>query len=220
MHVRPFLKPQLEIDLLTCKNYICHVLAVRRSLLMGLEFDNPAFEGAQDHHLTLQAVEGPSRDSRSSRPLPLAHVGDLHSSQRRREGCYAQEGGHGCGASALRPNRRDVEVSEGERPFSYHVFHKPPATHPRVSILIPPRDHVEPPALHRLHPGKTTYDNYEVLVIENNSELEETFSYYQQVQHENKGLVRVVTWEGRGTSTTRASSTLAPRSPAAITCYS
>ncbi|RGJ47325.1 glycosyltransferase [Olsenella sp. TM06-36] len=198
-HVQPFLKPQLEIDLLTCKNYISHMLAVRRSLLMSLEFDNPAFEGAQDHHLTLQAVEKARRVTHVPRVLYHWHMWETSTAASGDAKGYAQEAGMAAVRAHFDRIGVDAEVSEGERPFSYHVFHKPPATHPLVSILIPSRDHVD--LLQRCIDsilGKTTYDNYEVVVIENNSELEETFSYYQHVQHENKERVRVVTWEGKG----------------------
>lgn len=198
-HVWPFLKPQLEIDLLTCKNYICHMLAVRRSLLMSLEFDNPAFEGAQDHHLTLQAVEKARHVTHVPRVLYHWHMWETSTATSGDAKGYAQEAGMNAVRAHFKRIGVDVEVTEGERPFSYHVFNRPPVEHPRVSILIPSRDHAE--LLQRCIDsiiGKTTYDSYEVLVIENNSERTETFSYYQQVQRENKGLVRVVTWDGKG----------------------
>lgn len=198
-HVQPFLKPQFEIDLLTCKNYICHMLAVRRSLLMNLEFDNPAFEGAQDHHLTLQAVEKARRVTHVPRVLYHWRMWETSTATSSDAKTYAQEAGMAAVRAHFKRIGVDVEVSEGERPFSYHVFHRPPAKQPLVSILIPSRDHVE--LLQRCVDsilGRTTYDNYEVVVIENNSEREETFSYYEQVQHENKGRVRVVTWQGKG----------------------
>lgn len=198
-HVQPFLKPQFEIDLLTCKNYICHMLAVRRSLLMNLEFDNPTFEGAQDHHLTLQAVEKARRVTHVPRVLYHWRMWETSTATNTDAKTYAQEAGMAAVRAHFKRIGVDVEVSEGERPFSYHVFHRPPAEHPLVSILIPSRDHVE--ILQRCVDsilGRTTYDNYEVVVIENNSEREETFSYYEQVQRENQGRVRVVAWQGKG----------------------
>lgn len=46
--------------------------------------------------------------------------------------------------------------------------------------------------------SKSTYDNYQVVVIENNSEREETFSYYDRVQRESQGRVRIATWKVHG----------------------
>ena len=198
-NVWPFLKPQLEIDLLTCKNYICHMLAVRRSLLMRLEFDNPEYDGAQDHHLTLQVVEKARRVTHV--PRVLYHWRMWKTSTATNEGAkdYAQEAGMAAVRAHFQRIGVDAEVGEGERPFSYHVFHRPPAPHPRVSILIPSRDHVE--LLERCVDSilsKSTYDNYQVVVIENNSEREETFSYYERVQRESQGRVRIASWKGQG----------------------
>lgn len=198
-HVQAFLKPQPEIDLLTCKNYICHMLAVRRGLLLDLEFDNPAYDGAQDHHLTLQAVERARRVTHVPRVLYHWRMWETSTASSGDAKGYAQEAGMAAVRAHFERIGVDAEVAEGERPFSYHVFHKPPASRPRVSILIPSRDHVG--LLERCVASilaKTTYDNYEVVVIENNSEREETFSYYRRVQAESRGRVRVVVWQGKG----------------------
>ena len=67
---------------------------------------------------------------------------------------------------------------------------------PLVSILIPNKDSVK--VLSRCIDSveqKTTYRNFEIIVIENNSVQDETFEYYREVQ-ERYDNVRVVTWDG------------------------
>ena len=65
---------------------------------------------------------------------------------------------------------------------------------PKVTILIPNRDHGEDLArCIRSIQGKTTYENYEILVIENNSREKETFELYRELQE--NGEARVITWE-------------------------
>ena len=54
---QPFFKPDFNIDLLRNNNYICHMLTIRKSLLDTLEPNTKEFDGAQDHNLTLRAVE-------------------------------------------------------------------------------------------------------------------------------------------------------------------
>ena len=66
---------------------------------------------------------------------------------------------------------------------------------PPVSILIPNRDHRED--LKRCVDSvreKTTYGNWEILVIENNSTEEETFRYYKELEKDER--VRVISREG------------------------
>ena len=65
---------------------------------------------------------------------------------------------------------------------------------PKVTILIPNRDHGEDLArCIRSVQGKTAYENYEILVIENNSREKETFELYRELQE--NGEARVITWE-------------------------
>jgi len=68
----------------------------------------------------------------------------------------------------------------------------------RVSILIPSCDHssdlrtcVE--SIYR----KSTYEDFEIIVIENNSKEKATFRCYEQLQKEHKNL-KVITWQGTG----------------------
>ena len=54
---------------------------------------------------------------------------------------------------------------------------------PLISILIPNKDHVSD--LRKCIVSiqeKTSYPNYEIIVIENNSEEEKTFQYYQLLE--------------------------------------
>lgn len=64
--------------------------------------------------------------------------------------------------------------------------------HPLVSILIPNKDQVETLARCIESIRESTYDNYEVIVIENNSTEKETFEYYEELKR--KGI-KVVVWE-------------------------
>jgi GT2 family glycosyltransferase len=56
---------------------------------------------------------------------------------------------------------------------------------PKVSIVVPNKDHIED--LDKLLKSieKSTYSNYEVVVVENNSENKETFEYYDKISKEN-----------------------------------
>ncbi|MBP3872468.1 MAG: glycosyltransferase family 2 protein [Lachnospiraceae bacterium] len=67
---------------------------------------------------------------------------------------------------------------------------------PLISVLIPNKDHAEDlercvDSLIRVN----TWKNLEVLIIENNSELEETFALYRRLE-ERDGRIRVIRWDG------------------------
>ena len=66
---------------------------------------------------------------------------------------------------------------------------------PLISIVIPNRDHMED--LSRCVESivnKSTYENYEIVIVENNSETKEIFDYYKALEHNPK--IRVVKYEG------------------------
>ena len=89
------------------------------------------------------------------------------------------------------------QVTDGLFPSTYRVVWEVEGN-PKVSVLIPNKDHTEDleQCLHSLY-ARTLWENYEVIVIENNSEQPETFAYYQEAQRRYEGL-RVVRYPGKG----------------------
>lgn len=47
----PNFKPDFNIDLLRCNNYICHMFVAEKNLVDQVGLLNPAFDGAQDYDL-------------------------------------------------------------------------------------------------------------------------------------------------------------------------
>ena len=71
--------------------------------------------------------------------------------------------------------------------------------HPgRVSILIPTCDHIKDLELcvESIY-DRTTYPDFELIIIENNSRQPETFRAYKRMEQEHANL-HVVTWQGKG----------------------
>ena len=66
---------------------------------------------------------------------------------------------------------------------------------PLVSIVIPNKDHMED--LSRCVESirsKSTYPNYEIVIVENNSETKEIFDYYKALEHDER--IQIVKYEG------------------------
>lgn len=57
----PHQKPDFCPDNLRSGNYICHLMAIRKSLLVELGGLRPEFDGSQDHDLTMRIVEKTDR---------------------------------------------------------------------------------------------------------------------------------------------------------------
>ena len=194
----PTFKPDFSPDLLRSNNYICHMLCVRKTLLDQLEPNTSEFDGAQDHNLTLQAVERARRVHHVPRILYHWRMGENSTSGDATAKPYAVR----AGVLAVQ-NHLDrlgvharVEASE-DGSASYKVCYEVPANRPLVSILIPNKDHIDllKPCIDSIL-DKSTYDNFEIVVVENNSTEVATFDYYRTLEANPR--VHVVRWPKQG----------------------
>lgn len=192
----PNFKSDFNIDLLRSVNYICHIFLVRREIARKIGGFQSEYDGAQDYDFILRCVEQTNRIGHIPKALyhwrahPDSTAGNPQSKQ------YAIDAGR----KALTEHykrlgiRAQVENTEifGVYRTVYEVEGKP-----KVSVIILNKDHrddLEKCVVSIIE--KTTYDNYEILIIENNSEEEETFRYYEELEGRYPETVRVITWEG------------------------
>lgn len=190
----PSFKPDFNLDLLRSSNYICHIFAVRRELLVKAGNLRKEFDGAQDYDLILRCCEKTKNIVHIPKILyhwrshPASTAGNPDSKQ------YAHEAGR----RALEEHYQRLgidAVAEKTPIFGRYRTHYPVKKNPLVSIIIPNKDHVaDLDICLRSLTEKTTYPHYEILIVENNSEREETFSYYRRIQKEYENL-SVLRWE-------------------------
>ncbi len=189
-------KPDFSIDNLRANNYICHFSVFDRTLLDGMELFRPQFDGSQDHDMILRLT---------ARAKHIVHVPKLLYYWRSHKGSvaadisaksYAIDAAKGAIGEHLRScgfeNFRITSTRACETIFriEYQLL-----SNPKISILIPNKDHAAD--LRRCITSifdKSTYDNFEVIVMENNSTEQEIFSYYEELKQKSK--VKVVTYEG------------------------
>ena len=78
---------------------------------------------------------------------------------------------------------------------------------PKVTILIPNKDGIDilDNCLNSIL-NQTTYTNYEIVIIENNSEKQETFEYYKKIEQNEK--VKVIFYDKKGGTKSRPSEVL------------
>lgn len=194
---QPLFKPDFSIDLLRSLNYICHMLAIRKSLLDTIEPNTAEYDGAQDHNLTLRAVEKACYVHHVSRVLYHWRVNENSTASAADTKSYASDAGLRAVREHLERCGLKAQVNMSRRPFNYQVIYDVPEERPLVSIIIPNKDHID--LLERCLKSifeKSTYDNFEVVIIENNSTESETFEYYKSLPTTFDERVRTVTWDG------------------------
>lgn len=189
-----FFKPDWSPDLLRSQNYVTHLLMVRSTLLAKVGNIHPEFDGAQDHDLVLRAGER-ARNVFHLRKVryhwritnqSTAASGDAKS--------YAQDAG--LRAVQVHLNRVGVKgraYEDARIPNLYHVKYELDKS-PLVSIVIPNKDAAEllDQCVHSIL-TKSTYSNFEIVVVENNSTDSKTFALYDELQALDS-RVRVVTY--------------------------
>lgn len=191
---QPFFKPDFSIDLLRNNNYICHMLTVRKSVLDSLPKAGSEFDGAQDHNLTLKVAEVARVVHHVPKVLYHWRMSASSTAANADSKPYATIAGIKAVSDHLKRLGIKAKVEQSRRPFTYKITYDV-AGEPLVSIIIPSKD-----AVNLLDTciksiiEKTTYANYEIVIIENNSTDEKTFDYYDEITSRYE-FVRVIKWD-------------------------
>ncbi len=189
-------KPDYAIDNLRANNYICHFSVFARELLDGTELFRSRFDGSQDHDMILRLTD---------RAKCVVHVPKLLYYWRSHPGStaagieakpYAIESAKGAVADHLRRHGFEHFQITSTRAFEtifkirYQIIGSP-----LISIIIANKDHVED--LKRCVDSifeKSTYENFEIIIVENGSSEKSIFDYYEGLSENPK--VKIVTFEG------------------------
>ena len=190
-------KPDYAPDYLLCCNYICHLAVFRRALYEEVGGERPECDGSQDHDLFLRLIEKVGGAAHLPQVLYYwrVHAGSTSGGTEAKP--YVAAAAKKALADHLTRTGRVGTVTDGLFPSTYRVLWKIEGD-PKVSILIPNKDHTDDleKCLHSIW-SKTEWDNYEVIVIENNSTDPATFAYYKEARKRYEGL-KVVTYPEKG----------------------
>ncbi len=194
-------KPDYMLDNLRSNNYICHLSIFKTSLLAKVGGGERAeYNGSQDYDLYLRLTEQAEKVVhiphllyywRSSPTSVASNISaKLYCLEAAVKALYAhyERVGVPVDAVTMIPNTPGFYKTD-------YTITKPG----RVSILIPTCDHIDDleTCIESIY-ARTTYPDFEVILIENNSKDPETFRTYARMQKEHPDNLRVVTWEGKG----------------------
>lgn len=189
-------KPDYAIDNLRANNYICHFSVFSRDLLEGTELFRTKFDGSQDHDMILRLTTNAKKVVHVPKLLYYwrSHKGSVASDISAKT--YAIEAARGAVADHLKTQGFSNFKIESTRAFEtiFRIRYELLCT-PKISIVIANKDHFSD--LKRCIDSildKSTYDNYEIIVVENNSETDEIFAYYEEIKKHPQ--IKVVTYEG------------------------
>lgn len=194
---QPHFKPDYNPDLLCTVNYICHLFVVSRKVIEKVGGLRSEFDGAQDYDFVLRCVEAVKDEEICHIPKILYHwrCHEDSTAENPESKLYAFEAGRRAVQAHYERTGIRAEVFKGEYLGLYRT--KFIRDHdPLISIIIPNKDHIDD--LKRCMESieqKSTYKNYEYIIVENNSTDSATFEYYKKLEAENP-KVRMVYWDG------------------------
>ena len=192
-YFQPHFKPDFSVDLLRANNYICHLLVVSRKLLAKVGGQDAAYDGAQDYDFIFRCAEEAEKIVHIPKVLYHWRIHAASTADNPFGKDYALEAGKRAVEAHLQRSETPAQVSMLNYRGFYRVKYEV-SGEPLVSIIIPNKDEAD--TLKRcLDSIKniSTYRNYEVIIVENNSTQKETFAFYQSIDGKNR--VRVVYWK-------------------------
>ena len=193
-YFEPNMKPDFNLDFLRSSNYICHIFVVRKSIMEEIGGFRSEFDGAQDFDLILRCCEKARRIAHVPKVLYHWRSHPASTAENPDSKMYAFEAGR----KALQEHYDRIGLdarAERTKIFGRYRTIYPVHGEPKVTVIIPNKDHIDDLKLcvdSVLQ--KTTYKNYEILIVENNSTEKETFAYYENLTRLQE-KVRVITWK-------------------------
>lgn len=178
----PYFKPDWNPDLLRSQNMISHLAVYRLDRIRTLGGFRKGYEGSQDHDLVLRFTEG-------LKSSEIKHVTRVLYHWRSHNESTAQSGGNKSYASmagrrALLDHLERTGLSGDITVLPtgmYRVTYKIPDIAPKVSLIVPTRNGFEliSQCVDSIL-NKTTYPNYEILIVDNNSDDQRTLDYFKR----------------------------------------
>jgi len=190
-------KPCYAIDTLCSHNFISHFTAFSKKFVAKFGGFRSEFDGSQDYDLILRYTDTASKiyhipkllyfHRNDKKPVPA----DI---KKKVENITAAE--KVLAEYLKNHNKNAVVENKIELPGYYRVTYEI-REKPLVSIIIPNKDNAS--MLRRCLSSifqKSTYKNYEIIIVENNSKDDATFALYEELKRYKN--ISTVYWEGQG----------------------
>lgn len=192
----PYFKPDFSPDTLRSSNYICHLSVLKKTLIDEIGKFRAEFDGAQDYDMILRATEKAKLIVHIPKILYHWRAHENSTSQNTDSKSYAFIAGKKAIEEQLKRLNIKGNVELLETPGTYKVNYEV-INNPLVSVIIPNKDSIQDLNKCISSVLKSTYNNYEIIIVENNSENKETFDFYRKLEENNKN-VHVVKYEEKG----------------------
>ncbi|MGB9763566.1 MAG: glycosyltransferase family 2 protein, partial [Minisyncoccia bacterium] len=190
----PHFKPDLAPDFLRSCNYVCHLSVIKKKLLDKIGYLKEGFEGSQDYELILRVTEKAKKIIHIPKILYHWRVSQNSVSRNPQSKIYAYDSAKKALKEHLNRLNLDGDVLDGKVLGLYKINYKITDS-PKISIIIPNKDHKDD--LEKCIKSiiqKSTYKNYEIIIVENNSIEQSIFDYYRFLE-KTYSFIKVIVWD-------------------------
>ena len=174
-----YFKPDWNPDLFNVQNYISHLGVYRTLLVREVGGFRVGYEGSQDWDLAMRVIERTAPERIRHIPKILYHWRSVPGSTAMVIGAKSYATGAAEKVISEHFVRTGITATISPTKGSYWRVHYPlPDPAPRVTLIIPTRNRLEflQPCVESLL-AKTTYPNFELLIIDNDSDDAATLAY-------------------------------------------
>lgn len=182
IRISPHFKQDFAIDTLRSYNYICHFSILKKELMNKLKGFDSEFDGSQDYDLILRAIE----EAKQIVHIPKILYNWRINANSVASGASAKPYAYVAAKKAIlahieRSGIHGAKVEDSRIMGLYKITY-PVQGKPKISIIILNKDHKKD--LKRCINSilKSTYDNYEIIIVENNSTKKSIFRYYEKIK--------------------------------------
>ncbi len=181
--VQPFFKPDWSPDLLLSTNYVPHFAVYRKQIVDEVGGLRSECDFSQDHDLALRVTERTDRIGHVALPLYTWRMVPGSAALEPEAKPKSIEAAKRALADAMQRRGSEAEIVAGPFSNTYRVCYRIRGQ-PLVSIIIPTRDRVNllRSCIAKID-KKSTYSNYEILIVDNESSDEETLDYLKNSRH-------------------------------------
>ena len=195
----PHFKSGWNPDMFFSQNYITHLTFLKKDVLNSIGGFREGYEGSQDYDLLLRSLEYIKENEIGRVEKILYHWRAIKGSTA--SGSGEKEYAHKAGLKALQDffAKKDeyITVEDGLLPNTYKVNYpilrhseldsESNPSYPLVTLLIPTRDSYD--ILQKCVESileKTTYPNYEIIILDNETTCKKTLAYFEKIQSNPK----------------------------------
>jgi glycosyltransferase involved in cell wall biosynthesis len=194
--IRPYFKPDWNLDLFYSHNLVSHLGVFHKDTLVAIGGFQEGLDGSQDYDLALRFIEVISASAIGHIPRVLYHwrIHEQSTAQNPDAKPYAMLAGERAINEHLA--RKGIKGQVSLMKYGYRPKYELPESAPQVSLIIPTKDNLKliKSCINSIL-EKTTYKNYEIILVDNGSTDTNVLHYYQTIADQRN--IRLIEFPGK-----------------------